>query len=123
MSVEVEVVGLRVPGRHGVKEEERERDRDFVYDLSFDVPDAALGDDLAETVDYREVAACVREVSDSREYRLIEALAGAVAEALVARFSLARVRVHVRKPSVRPSGLEVDYCAATVERLRETDSR
>ncbi len=123
MTVEVEVVGLRVPGRHGVKEEEREREREFVYDVAFDVSDDALADELGRTVDYRDVAACVREVSDARQFRLIEALAGAVADELVARFSLERVRVRVKKPALRPAGLDVDYCAASVERSSATESR
>ena len=33
----VELHGLEVPGRHGVLEEERERDRVFLFDIAFDV--------------------------------------------------------------------------------------
>ena len=123
MSVTVELIGLRVPGRHGVGEEERARVRDFVYDIAYDVEDDALADELERTVDYREVAACVREVSDARQYRLVEALAGAVGAALAERFALKRVRVTVKKPSLRPAGLEVDYSAATYERGASTDRR
>ena len=42
----------------------------------------------------------MREVSDGRKYRLLEALAAAVADALLARFPVERVEVRVRKPDV-----------------------
>jgi dihydroneopterin aldolase len=74
-------------------------------------------DELADTVDYREVVACVRTVSDGRSFSLIEALAGAVADALVEQFPIRRARVRVRKPDVRLEA-PVDYAAATVERPR-----
>ena len=58
-------------------------------------------DAIGDAVDYRLVAACVQEVSDSRSFDLIEALAVAVANTLVARFPGARARVRVRKPDVK----------------------
>ena len=86
----VELVGLEVFGRHGVDDDERETGRTFLYDVALTI-DEPREDRLDATVDYRAVAACVREVSDGGEYRLIEALAAAVAEALAARFPARRV--------------------------------
>jgi len=57
----------------------------------------------------------VREVSDARQYSLLEALASAVADELERRFSPERVLVRVRKPEVRPAGLD-GTVAATVTR-------
>ena len=116
--ITVELHGLEVPGRHGVTDEERERAQRFLYDVELDVSDSALSDRLDETVDYVEVAECVRGISDSRQFSLIESLAGAVAEAIVDRFPVTRARVRVRKPQVSPAGLEVEWTAATVERTR-----
>jgi dihydroneopterin aldolase len=114
--IEVELEGLEIFGRHGVTDEERERGQVFLYDVRLDVPDAALSDRLEDAVDYVEVAECVREISAARQFALLEALAAAVADALVARFDVERVRVRVRKREVRPAGLEVEWSAATVER-------
>ena len=111
--IEVELAGLEVFGHHGVDEDERERGQRFVFDLGWEIGDGALSDRLEDTVDYRAVAACVREISDSRRFRLIEALAGAVADALVERFALRRVTVRVRKPHLN---LPVEHSAATVTR-------
>jgi 7,8-dihydroneopterin aldolase/epimerase/oxygenase len=115
MSLTVELVGLEVFGRHGVDEEERVQGRTFLYDVALEVR-APAADHLEDTVDYRAVAACVREVSDAAQYRLIESLATAVADELASRFPAERVRVRVRKPGISPAGLAVEYSAATAER-------
>ena len=115
MTVTVELAGLEVFGYHGVNEDERREGQRFLYDVALDVGRAGLGDRIEEAVDYREVAACVREVSEGRRFHLLEALAAAVADALLERFPVASVRVRVRKPDVR---LPVEHAAATVERTR-----
>jgi dihydroneopterin aldolase len=116
--IEVELRALQVPGRHGATEEERASVQPFLYDIRLEVSDGALSDRLEDAVDYEAVAACVRGVSDARQFALVEALAAAVADEIVARFPVARVRVRVRKPSARPAGLDVAWSAATVERRR-----
>ncbi|HKF14800.1 MAG TPA: dihydroneopterin aldolase [Gaiellaceae bacterium] len=113
--VTIELVGLEVFGRHGVDEDEREQGRPFFYDIELDVEQPGA-DRVEETVDYRAVAACVEEVSDGAQFRLIELLASAVADELAARFPARRVRVRVRKPGISPAGLSVAYSAATAER-------
>jgi 7,8-dihydroneopterin aldolase/epimerase/oxygenase len=113
--ITVEVRDLEVFGRHGVHEEERERGQDFVFDVELEVGDRGTSDRLEDAVDYVEVARTVREVSDARQYALLEALASAVADELERRFSPDRVRVRVRKPEVKPAGLE-GTVAATVTR-------
>jgi dihydroneopterin aldolase len=104
--ITVEVRDLRVFGHHGVHEEERERGQDFVFDVELEVGERWTSDRLEDAVDYVEVARSVREVSDARKFALLEALASAVADELERRFSPERVRVRVRKPEVRPAGLE-----------------
>ena len=104
--ITVEVRDLRVFGRHGVHEEERERGQDFVFDVELEVGERGASDRLGDAVDYVEVARVVQEVSNSRQFALLEALATAVADELERRFSPERLRVRVRKPEVRPAGLE-----------------
>ena len=116
MTITVELHGLRLFAHHGALEEERRAGQEFLFDLWLDVPDAALSDRLDDAVDYRLVADCVREVSAARAYNLVEALAHAVATALLDRFPLERVRVRVRKPHVR---LPVDWSGATVVLARD----
>ncbi len=117
MSVTVELFGLEVPGAHGVEEKERRVPQTFLYDVCLEVPDGATADRLEETVDYREVVRCVREISDGRQFQLLEAMAAAVADGLIARFELEAARVRVRKPDVQLE-VPVVWTAATVERRR-----
>lgn len=118
MEVAIEVYGLEVFGYHGVLPEERETGQLFVYDVTLVAHDAGVrSDKLSDTIDYTEVASCIRDISSGRRFNLIEALAGEVAEALLSRFDVSRVRVRVRKPDVQLGG-EVEFTAATVERAR-----
>jgi dihydroneopterin aldolase len=106
MSVTVELRGLRLFGRHGVHPHEKEVGQDFVFDVDLDVGERGVSDRLEDAVDYREVALAVQEVSDSRSFELLEALATAVADELWRRFGAERVVVRVAKPAVRPGGLD-----------------
>ncbi len=115
MSVTVEVRGLELLGRHGVEEAEHRDGQTFAFDIDFDVSDAVLSDRIEDAVDYRDVVAVVKRVSAGAQFRLLEALAAAVADAILAELSVERVRVRVRKPQVQ-LGVPVEHAAATVER-------
>jgi dihydroneopterin aldolase len=111
----VELASLELHGFHGVNPEERRDGQRFLFDVWLEVGDAGLSDRIEDAVDYREVAAIVREVSDGTKFHLLEALAAAVAEALVERFPVEWARVRVRKPDV---SLPVEHSAVTTERRR-----
>jgi dihydroneopterin aldolase len=114
--VTIELEGLELRGFHGALDEERKRGQTFVFDVELLAHDAGVRTDrLADTVDYTKVVDCIREVSDGHRFNLIEALAAAIADTLLERFPVARVRVRVRKPEVRLSA-PVGWTAATVER-------
>jgi dihydroneopterin aldolase/2-amino-4-hydroxy-6-hydroxymethyldihydropteridine diphosphokinase len=113
--MEIELRGLAVHGYHGVLAEERRDGQPFVFDVTLQLEAEPRGDALAETIDYRAVAACVREVSDRRPVQLLETLAGSVADELMARFGPRAVRVRVCKPQVRLDP-PAELSAVTVER-------
>ena len=113
--ITVEVRDLRVFGRHGVHDEERERGQDFLFDVELEVGERGTTDRIEDAVDYVEITRAVQEVSDGTQFNLLEALASAVADELERRFAPERVRVRVRKPEVRPAGLD-GTVAATVTR-------
>jgi dihydroneopterin aldolase len=117
-TVTVELAGLEHTGYHGALADEREAGQRFLFDVWLDVPaGAAATDRLEDAVDYREVVAAVRDVSDARAFELLEALAAAVADELLARFPVEHVRVRVRKPDVMLDP-PVEFAAASVERSR-----
>ena len=109
----VEIHGLEIVGRHGVGEAERRDGQPFLFDVTLEVAEPAE-DEIGATVDYRAVRDTVRELSDARSYRLLESLAGAAADAIVAAFPVESVTVRVRKPGVAWA----DWTAATASRAR-----
>jgi len=108
----IELAGLELFGYHGVLEEEKENGQTFWYDLELEVGEWGTNDRIEDAVDYRLVVEVVREVNEQR-FELLEALASTVAETVMSRFALARVKVRVRK---RPTGMPVEYSAVTAER-------
>jgi dihydroneopterin aldolase len=114
----IEVQGLELRGFHGATPQERKKGQRFLFDIWLVAHDAGIRtDQLADTVDYTQVVSCVKEVSDSRRYNLIEALAAAIADTIVERFDVSRVRVRVRKPEVVLEA-PAEHTSATVERAR-----
>jgi len=107
----VEVHALEVFGRHGVSESERRDGQTFLFDVEVEV-DEPQDDSIDATVDYRAVRDLVRQVSDARTYVLLEKLAVAVADALMADLPLRSAHVRVRKPGVSWA----EWTGATVER-------
>lgn len=117
----IELQGLELHGFHGVLEHERRDGQRFLFDVELEVGEAGASDRIEDAVDYREVVACVREVSDARAYRLLEALASALADALLERFPVERVAVRVRKPDVVLEA-PVEFAAVSAERVRPSPS-
>ena len=116
--VAIEVRGLELRGFHGALEEEQREGQRFVFDVTLVAHDAGVrSDQLADTVDYTAVVARIREISDGRRFNLIEALAATIADDLLERFPVSRVRVRVRKPEVKLDA-PAEFTAATVERSR-----
>jgi dihydroneopterin aldolase len=109
----VALQGLEVFGYHGAYAEEQAGGQTFWFDLELEVGDRGADDVLETAVDYTQVAAVVREVSDGRRFDLLEALATAVADELERRLPVERLSVRVRK---RPAGLPVEWSAVTVMR-------
>ncbi|MGH2456870.1 MAG: dihydroneopterin aldolase [Candidatus Limnocylindria bacterium] len=92
--------GMRFLGRHGVSLEERMEPQPFEVDviLRRDLGAAAASDELADTVDYSAVFGLVAGIVEGASFRLIEALAGAIADAVRSGLAVEDVEVRVRKP-------------------------
>ncbi len=118
MTLVIELRGLEVHGFHGVLEEERRSGQRFLVDLELEPAGdiAATSDRIEDAVDYRLVVTVVQEVSSRTTYRLLEAFATAIADELLHRLPLSRVRVRVRKPDVVLSA-PVQHAAVVVERV------
>lgn len=110
---------MRFEARHGYYDWEREQAQPFEVDveLVLDLQPAGIDDDLTRTIDYGAAYAVVREVVESRSFKLLEALAEAISRELVAGFDVTEVTVRVRKPAVKLGG-PLDYAAVEIRRPR-----
>src|SRR4029079_10020080 len=96
MSDTIFVTGVLIHAHHGVMEHEGEVGQRFVIDLQLTVAlhSAVRSDKLADTVSYRAIVDTATEVFTKRNYRLIEAAGGDVADAILAHFpKITAVRV------------------------------
>lgn len=105
-------------GRHGVRQGERERTQEFKVDLDIeaDLGPAGDSDRIEDTVDYREARAAAKEVIEGPSMALLESLAGAIAQRVLAlpRVEAVSVRVTKRPPSMEP----FDGAAVRIRRTR-----
>ncbi len=101
MTDAVFVTGLALHAYHGVMQHEGKVGQTFQLDLVLDIDltEASRSDKLAHTVGYDQVVEVASKAFCARRYRLVEAAAGAVAEAVLDRFrQVMSVRVTVHKP-------------------------
>jgi dihydroneopterin aldolase len=119
MSDRIELLGLRVRGRHGVLPEERRDGQMFGVDVSLEVDTraAAASDLLADTVDYSAIAHKLAEVVAGEPVALIETLAQRLADVCLADARVLAVDVTVHKAEA-PVGLPVDDVIVRVRRDR-----
>lgn len=113
------IKGLRELGVHGVLPEEQTRPQPFEVDveLVMNLQPAGIDDDLEKTVDYGRVYDVTRQIVESTSFRLLEALAEAIAHEVLADFPVVEVGVRVRKPMVQLGG-PLDHASVEIWRQR-----
>ena len=101
--------GIRASGHHGARPGEKDEAQPFVVDLDLEVN---VGQDQIDgTADYRGITDAVRAVVEERSFDLIESLAAAVADEILAVDRVMRVTAVVHKPNAA-ARLEIDGVAA-----------
>ena len=120
MSGAIFVNGLVLHAYHGVMPHEAKVGQPFVLDLMLDIDltEASRTDTLKHTVSYEQLVKTASDAFSARRYRLVEAAAGAVADAVLDRYPLVRsVRVTVRKPHA-PIAATFDDVGVIITRAR-----
>jgi len=121
MSDTIFVTGLALHAYHGVMQHEAKVGQTFRLDLVLDIDLAAASrtDKLKDTVSYDTVVKTVSEAFCARRYRLVEAAAGAVAEAVLERCpQVTGIRVTVHKPHA-PITATFDDVGVAIARTRQ----
>jgi len=101
MSDRIFIKGLALHAYHGVMPHEGKVGQTFSLDLELDIDlsNAARSDRVADTVSYDKAVTCASEAFCAQRFRLIEAAAGQVADALLKTFPLVRTAtVTIHKP-------------------------
>ena len=122
MSDSIFVNGLIIHAYHGVMPHEAKVGQPFGLDLVLDIDlgEASRTDKLKATVSYEALVKVASEAFSARRYRLVEAAAGAVADAVLAYYPPARsIRVTVRKPHA-PIAATFDDVGVIVTRSRQS---
>ncbi len=108
---------LTLACRIGVTEEERAQRQRLRFNIQLETrAEPPREDKITEVVDYGPLAARIRNVCAEAEFRLLESLAGRIAQACFfdARVASARIRIEKldRYPDVGGVGCEFEYCRA-----------
>jgi 7,8-dihydroneopterin aldolase/epimerase/oxygenase len=101
MSDRIFIKGLSLHAYHGVMAHEAKVGQSFSIDmeLTIDLSDAARSDKVKDTVSYDKVVECASAAFMAQRFRLIEAAAGSVADAVLAAFPRVRaIAVTIHKP-------------------------
>lgn len=93
------VRGLEFEGNHGYYEEERKTTRRFRanIELSADLQQASESDALVDTIDYFEICDVVVRIGTERTFKLLERLAGCIADGIQERSPKSSVTVEIEK--------------------------
>lgn len=119
MTDRIELRGLTVRGRHGVFEHERRDGQEFVVDITawLDLDRAGASDDLADTVDYGELAKRAADIVGGPPRNLIEAVAADIADDLMRDERIHAAEVTIHKPQA-PIPLEFTDVSVVARRSR-----
>jgi len=108
----IHIEQLEIRARVGVPDSERAQPQRLILNVTFWPKRSGPRDHIADTVNYSEVAASLKEFVAQRDYRLIETLADETAGHLLGRFPLRKVLVEVRKFVLA----DADYVSVTAIR-------
>ncbi|SDP69419.1 dihydroneopterin aldolase / 2-amino-4-hydroxy-6-hydroxymethyldihydropteridine diphosphokinase [Pedococcus dokdonensis] len=121
MTDQIVLKGISAKGFHGVLDFEKRDGQVFVVDVTLhvDLAPAGASDDLADTVNYAEVAGDVVALIEGEPLDLIEALAARIADRALARPLVEAVEVVVHKPEA-PVGHPFSDVQVRVTRERQS---
>jgi len=101
MTDRIFIKGLSLHAYHGVMAHEAKVGQSFSIDmdLEIDLSAAVRSDKVVDTVSYDKVVECARDAFSAQRFRLIEAAAGKVADAVLAAFPRVNaIEVTIHKP-------------------------
>ena len=97
----IQVSGIRAYGYVGYLPEEKVLGQWFEVDLTLwvDLSAAGISDDIADTLDYREAIAIVKEQITTAKFDLVDKLVSAIADKILSLEKVSQVQVKLSKPA------------------------
>ncbi|MBI4433422.1 dihydroneopterin aldolase [Candidatus Uhrbacteria bacterium] len=115
------ITNLVLRAHIGVRPEERNQLQDIIVNMrcEMDAEGAMVSDAIVDTVNYRECYEQCHAIVRERTFALLEALAGAIAEAMFQHAHVRNVVIRVEKPKKFPGidavGVEFTRCRVGVQ--------
>lgn len=97
----IQLTGIRCYGYTGYLPEEQVLGQWFEVDVTLwlDLSVAGKSDAIEDTLDYRSIISTVQQLVKTSKFALVERLATAIAESILASDSVAQVQVRLSKPA------------------------
>jgi dihydroneopterin aldolase len=118
MSDQINIIGIKAFGYHGVLPHEAIEGQEFIVDLliNLDLQAASHSDQLTDTVNYADLAQIVHKNIVGERVQLIERLAGRIADEIKAAYpQILSISVTVHKPHA-PVTLDFTDISLTISR-------
>lgn len=115
----IRLQNIRFRARHGALRAERDLPRDFVVDVTVELPVSALPrtDTLSRVFDYEKIAQIVVDEGTTKTYKLLETLAQRLIERMLEETPADSVTIEVRK-FAPPTSASVDMFAVELSARR-----
>jgi dihydroneopterin aldolase len=106
-------------GYHGVLSEENTLGQKFFIDIEIikSLKEAGLTDDLTKSVSYADVYERTENIARGKKFKLIEALAEAIAQDILENFDIEGIKIRIKKPEAPIPG-HFDYVGVEIERKK-----
>ena len=113
----VRIKNLKILGRHGVYEFEKEKEGLFELDIEMflDLKKPADTDNLKDTVNYDEAVSIIISIFTEKSYNLIEAVGDKICSKLLKHYPINKVIIKIRKPHA-PIKANLDTVEVELER-------
>ena len=118
MSFDINISKIKCFGKHGIYDQEKQNDQEFLVDININISDFSE-DNINKTLNYEEVVNLVINMVNTKSYDLIETLAKNISEKIVFQYAkseaiIQEIMVTVHKPDTilkdRTDGISVSYC-------------
>ena len=118
MSYDINILGIKTSGKHGIYEIEKSNNQKFLVDIKI-VIDNFLGDEIHDTINYENVVDDVIRIVKTKSFNLIETLSKEITQEIYKKYNsesnvkIFEIIVTVHKPDTilkeKTNNLSVTY--------------